>query len=162
MADFPPAFKAAAAVLADRDRPPRLRKAYSVRSAAAHFNASPAAVQRAISSLQRPDPIPRWPGRPWSLTNEEDEALVAYVMWLQRGGFPATKSQLVAAANDLRRRRDPAIASVSNNQVTWLGWLWLLDTSQPSKARLPFDQAKQPASITRLYLTYLIKLPNGA
>lgn len=130
MADLPPAFKAAAAVLADRNRPPRVRKAYSVRSAAAHFNASPASVQRAISSLQRPDPIPRWPGRPRSLTNEEDEALVAYVMWLQRGGFPATKGQLVAAANDLRRRRDPEIADLGKN---WYSQ-WLLDHPEVQKS----------------------------
>jgi hypothetical protein len=123
MPEFPPAFKAAAAILADRDRPPRLRKAFSVRSAAVHFNASPSAVQRAISSLMTPDPIPRWPGRPRALTNEEDEALVAYVMWLQRGGFPATKAQLVAAANDLRQRREPGTADLGKH---WYS-RWLLD-----------------------------------
>ncbi|KAL7787860.1 hypothetical protein V8C37DRAFT_389295, partial [Trichoderma ceciliae] len=53
---------------------------FSVRSAAVHFNASPSAVQRAISSLISPDPMPRWLGRPRALMNEEDEALVAYIM----------------------------------------------------------------------------------
>ncbi|UKZ89691.1 uncharacterized protein TrAFT101_012021 [Trichoderma asperellum] len=132
MADFPPAFKAAAAVLSDRNRPPRVRKAYSVRSAAAQFNISPAAVQRAISSFQRADPLPtpRQPGRPRSLTNEEEEALIAYVKWLQRGGFPATKAHLVAAANDLRRRRDPEIADLGKNWYCQ----WLLEHPEVQKS----------------------------
>lgn len=121
MDELPAAFKAAAAVLADRDRPPRARKGLSVRTAAAQFNLSSSAVQRAISSLQRPDPIPRSPGRPRSLTNEEDEALVAFVKWLHQGGFPATKSQLVAAANELRRRRDPGVNDLGRNWYNrWL------------------------------------------
>jgi hypothetical protein len=130
MAEFPPAFQAAAAILADRDRPQRNRKALSMRSAAAQFNASPSAVQRAISSLMSPDPLPRWPGRPRALTDEEDEALVAYMMWLQRGGFPATKTQLEDAANSLRRRRDPQIADLSK---MWYS-RWLLDHPEVRKS----------------------------
>ncbi|KAL7793045.1 hypothetical protein V8C37DRAFT_379112, partial [Trichoderma ceciliae] len=53
---------------------------FSVRSAAVYFNTSPLAVQCAISSLMSPDPMPRWPGRLRALMNEEDEALVAYIM----------------------------------------------------------------------------------
>lgn len=86
MAEIPIAFKAAAAILADRDKPQTRNqhnnKRCSIRSAAAMFNTSYSAVQRALSSLQAPDPMPRWPGRPRSLTPDEDEALVAFVMWL--------------------------------------------------------------------------------
>ncbi|QYT04664.1 DDE-1 domain-containing protein [Trichoderma simmonsii] len=84
MEEFPPAFRAAAAILEDRDRPLRDRKALSIRSAAAQFKTSPSAVQRAISSLMKPAGSdyrdPRAIRRPRSLSNDEDEALVAYVM----------------------------------------------------------------------------------
>ncbi|PNP37032.1 hypothetical protein TGAMA5MH_11072 [Trichoderma gamsii] len=94
MDDFPAAFEAAAAILAEQNRPQtRGQRPLSVRAAAVRFSASPSAVQRAISSLQTPDPMPRSSGQ-------------------QRGGFPATKSQLVGAANDLRRRRDPEIGDL--------------------------------------------------
>jgi DDE superfamily endonuclease len=133
MDEIPAAFEAAAAILATRNRAQtRGQKPLSVRAAAVRFNASPSAVQRAISSLQSPDPIPRWPGRPRALTNEEDEALVAFVLWLQRGGFPATKSQLVGAANDLRRRRDPEIGDLGK---MWYS-RWLLDHPEVQKTHI--------------------------
>lgn len=52
-------------------------------------------------------------GRPPLLSEEEDEALVSYVIWMQRGGFPATKAQVEAAANDLLKRRDPYAPNLS-------------------------------------------------
>ncbi|KAK1236883.1 LOW QUALITY PROTEIN: hypothetical protein MKX08_007831 [Trichoderma sp. CBMAI-0020] len=75
MAEFPPAFKAGAAYLADRDRPPRHRKAYSIRGVAAQFN-------------------------------------------------------LIAAANDLQRRKDPIIADLGKN---WYSQ-WLLDHPEVQKS----------------------------
>ncbi|EHK39755.1 hypothetical protein TRIATDRAFT_288479 [Trichoderma atroviride IMI 206040] len=129
--EFPAAFKAAAAILADRDRAQiRGQKPLSIRNAAVKFNTSPSAVQRALSSLQKPDPIPRSPGRPRSLMNAEDEALVAFVMWFQRAGFQITKSQLVSAANDIRRRRDPEFEDVGKN------WYcrWLQDHPEVQKS----------------------------
>ena len=51
-------------------------------------------------------------------------------MWLQRGGFPATKPQLVAAANDLRRRRDPDARELGKN---WYSQ-WLLDHPEVQKS----------------------------
>ncbi|PTB68012.1 hypothetical protein BBK36DRAFT_18422 [Trichoderma citrinoviride] len=124
MADeLPPAFKAATAVLADRDRPPRLRKPLSIRCAE-RFSVSPSAVKRALATLTNPEPVSRSPrpaGRPRALARDEDELLISYVLWLQRGGFPMAKAQLVAAANDLRRRKNPEAGDLGKNWYSrWL------------------------------------------
>ncbi|KAJ4076066.1 hypothetical protein NW760_015396 [Fusarium oxysporum] len=43
-------------------------------------------------------------GRPRLLTEEEEEAIVAFVIWMQRSGLPASKYEVEDAANTLRRR----------------------------------------------------------
>ncbi|PTB62291.1 hypothetical protein BBK36DRAFT_1145077 [Trichoderma citrinoviride] len=53
----------------------------------------------------------------------EDLLLLEYVECVQRSGFPITKSQLMAAARDLRRRRDPAAGEMDRD---FYG-SWLLD-----------------------------------
>ncbi|EXL39603.1 hypothetical protein FOCG_17790 [Fusarium oxysporum f. sp. radicis-lycopersici 26381] len=45
--------------------------------------------------------------RPRLLTDEEDEAIVAFVVWMQRSGLPASKYEVEDAALMLCRRRDP-------------------------------------------------------
>lgn len=152
MADLTPAFKAAAAVLTDRHLPQQGRKGLSVRNAAVQFKTSSSAVQRAISSLLKPDlRPPRWPGRPRSLTKEDDEALVAYVMLLQRGGFPATKSQLVNAANSLRRRRDPDIADLGRNwYARWRRDHPTLQGSYNMKEAGPAGQPREASNVNSL------------
>ncbi|KAI8404827.1 hypothetical protein FOFC_14302 [Fusarium oxysporum] len=52
-------------------------------------------------------------GRPRLLTEEEEEAIVAFVIWMQRSGLPASKYEVEDAANTLRRRRDPEARPVS-------------------------------------------------
>ncbi|KAF4422040.1 hypothetical protein FACUT_10838 [Fusarium acutatum] len=52
-------------------------------------------------------------GRPRLLTEEEEEAIVAFVIWMQRSGLPASKYEVEDAANTLRRRRDPEVRPVS-------------------------------------------------
>ncbi|KAG5755687.1 hypothetical protein H9Q69_001353 [Fusarium xylarioides] len=52
-------------------------------------------------------------GRPRLLTEAEEEAIVAFVMWMQRSGLPASKYEVEDAANMLRRRRDPDAKPVS-------------------------------------------------
>ncbi|PCD21933.1 hypothetical protein AU210_015736 [Fusarium oxysporum f. sp. radicis-cucumerinum] len=52
-------------------------------------------------------------GRPRLLTEEEEEAIVAFVIWMQRSGLPASKYEVEDAANTLRRRRDPDAKPVS-------------------------------------------------
>ncbi|OBS17482.1 hypothetical protein FPOA_12112 [Fusarium poae] len=46
-------------------------------------------------------------GRPRILTDEEEEAIVAFVMWMERSGLPACKGEVEDAANTLRLRRNP-------------------------------------------------------
>ncbi|KJZ67929.1 hypothetical protein HIM_12682 [Hirsutella minnesotensis 3608] len=110
-----------AARLVIRSRVAR-RKRVTVREAAARFGVSKSQVDRAIRELLT-GIVPRPPGRPRHLDEAEDDSLVAYVVWLQRGGFPATKLQLENACNSLRRARDASCAPVSRH------WYkrWLLD-----------------------------------
>ncbi|KAH6874594.1 hypothetical protein B0T10DRAFT_205468, partial [Thelonectria olida] len=42
-------------------------------------------------------------GRPSLLTPHEDAGLVAYIVWLERSGFPAEKSQVEEAIMELLR-----------------------------------------------------------
>ncbi|KJZ68115.1 hypothetical protein HIM_12493 [Hirsutella minnesotensis 3608] len=109
----PDVFKAARAVLLYRDAAHWPRRAtatptrpVSIRAAAKRYDVSPATVQRAVRQLASAAPPPVT-GRPPLFSSDEDEAIVAYVIWMQQGGFPATKSQVEAAAMTLRRRRDP-------------------------------------------------------
>ncbi|KAG5793214.1 hypothetical protein H9Q69_007728 [Fusarium xylarioides] len=52
-------------------------------------------------------------GRPRLLTDEEEEAIVAFVIWMQKSGLPASKYEVKDAANTLRRRRNPDAKPVS-------------------------------------------------
>ncbi|KJZ70611.1 hypothetical protein HIM_09999 [Hirsutella minnesotensis 3608] len=110
-----------AARLVIRSRDAR-RKRVTVREAAARFGVSKSQVDRAIRELLT-GIVPRPPGRPRHLDEAEDDALVAYVVWLQRGGFPATRLQLENGCNSLRRARDASCAPVPRH------WYkrWLLD-----------------------------------
>ncbi|KAM4063694.1 glycosyl hydrolases family 18 domain-containing protein [Hirsutella rhossiliensis] len=51
-----------------------------------------------------------------------DDALVAYVQWMERTGMPATREQLEAVANAIRMRRDPNARPVSSSWLdNWRG-----------------------------------------
>ncbi|KAI8410936.1 hypothetical protein FOFC_07530 [Fusarium oxysporum] len=52
-------------------------------------------------------------GRPRMLTEEQDEAIVAFIIWMERSGLPASKGEIEDAANTLRLRRDPEAKPVS-------------------------------------------------
>lgn len=85
----------------------------SIRAATALYKgSSPAAVHHLIRKIESDD-IPAQPGRPRALTDDEDEALVAFVVRMQSTGFPATKAEIEDAANSFRKRRDPDAAPVS-------------------------------------------------
>ncbi|KAG6989181.1 hypothetical protein FocnCong_v021292 [Fusarium oxysporum f. sp. conglutinans] len=45
-------------------------------------------------------------GRPRLLSDDEDEAIVSFVMWMQKSGLPASKGEIVDAVNTIRSRRD--------------------------------------------------------
>ncbi|RYP71471.1 hypothetical protein DL769_004696 [Monosporascus sp. CRB-8-3] len=82
-----------------------ITKPISVRAATAKYNiSSPAAVDRLVKKLQNPDPRPR--GRPRALTDEEDEAIVAFIIWMERSGSPASKPEIEDTANIPRLGRD--------------------------------------------------------
>lgn len=91
------------------------RKPISIRAACAkHEGASVTSVSRLIKKLENPDSDVSPPrGRPRLLTVEEDEAIVAFVVWMERSGFPANKPEIEDAANTLRLRRDPLAKPVS-------------------------------------------------
>ncbi|KAK5987494.1 MFS-type transporter clz9-like protein [Cladobotryum mycophilum] len=113
-------MKAARAVIQSRDNiSHRSRRpgtavpvALSVRKSAEKYRVSKSHVDRAIQLLIHTR-IPAPLGRPLLLNEAEDDALVAYVTWMQQGGFPATKLQLEGAANALLRRRNPDSPPVS-------------------------------------------------
>ncbi|KAG5754571.1 hypothetical protein H9Q72_014470, partial [Fusarium xylarioides] len=52
-------------------------------------------------------------GRPRLLTDDEEEAIVAFVVWMQKSGLPASEYGVEDAANTLRSRRDPDAKPVS-------------------------------------------------
>ncbi|KAJ2973747.1 hypothetical protein NQ176_g6431 [Zarea fungicola] len=123
MTEDPATVEAAKAVLASR-HPPRAalqraatpqRPPLSVRDAASLFKVSPSSVQRAITAIN--NPLSRGRGRPMALTEDEDDALVAYVQWMERTGMPATTEQVGAVANTLRMRRNPNASPAS---ARWL------------------------------------------
>ncbi|UPK95062.1 hypothetical protein LCI18_005997 [Fusarium solani-melongenae] len=91
------------------------REPLSIRAAASkHKGANRGAIERLIKKLEDPDSVrPR--GRPRSLTDEEDEAIVAFVIWMERSGFPASKPEIEDAANTLRLRRDPESKPVGHS-----------------------------------------------
>ncbi|XP_044715243.1 uncharacterized protein HRG_11220 [Hirsutella rhossiliensis] len=79
-------------------------KPVSIRQAAAIFNVPSSTVQKAVQrALGRRSSA----GRPRLLSDDEDDAVAAYVTWLQRSGFPATRQQVQAVALTLLQRRDP-------------------------------------------------------
>jgi hypothetical protein len=116
-------LKAAREVIASRarfaNRPHRVAagvtKPISVRAATAkHKASSSSAVDRLIKKLENPDSV-RPPGRPRLLTSEEEDAIVAFVTWMEKAGFPASKAEIEDAANTLRRRRDPEAKAVGKS-----------------------------------------------
>ncbi|KAJ4168328.1 hypothetical protein NW754_16762 [Fusarium falciforme] len=79
----------------------------SLRAAnARHPGSSFASIQRIVRRLETGS-TPRQVGRPRVLTDEEDEAIVAFVIWMERSGFPASKAEIEDAATTLRQRRNP-------------------------------------------------------
>ncbi|KAL6407520.1 hypothetical protein AUP68_08539 [Ilyonectria robusta] len=112
--------KAAQAILTSRGRNTSLRsgtKPLSLRAAARLYNVSTSEVFRQLKRLEDGSHDTNRPrGRPRALSEAEDDALVAYVMWMERAGFPASKKQVEEAANTLRLQRDPKATPLSK---TW-------------------------------------------
>ncbi|KAF9776956.1 hypothetical protein IL306_004789, partial [Fusarium sp. DS 682] len=56
-------------------------------------------------------------GRPRLLTDEENEAIAGYIIWMHDSGLPATKFEIEDAANSLRCRRNPDSKPISKDVV---------------------------------------------
>lgn len=101
-----PAVQAACYILIHSKRHKRLGKPpISLREAAARFSCSKTAVSthlKAMKLFRRPAYNVRGRGRLRNLDESEDHALVMYVMWLERCGFPANQVVIEDVANELR------------------------------------------------------------
>jgi hypothetical protein len=106
-----PAVQAARWILTESERRERLGKPrISLREAAARFRCGKTAVGTHLKSMKLfgiPAFSTKAGGRPRNLDESEDRALVAYVMWLERCGFPANQVVIEDAANELRASRSP-------------------------------------------------------
>ncbi|KAJ3453402.1 hypothetical protein MRS44_017649 [Fusarium solani] len=85
----------------------------SIRAAATRYpGSSSASIHRIVKILETGN-TPRQVGRPRLLTDEEEEAIVAFVIWMERSGFPASKPEIEDAATTLLQRRNPDASPVS-------------------------------------------------
>ncbi|OBS15817.1 hypothetical protein FPOA_13410 [Fusarium poae] len=103
-----------------RDASKVSKQPLSLRNAEArHHGSSRATIQRIVKKLEAAnssdlnDIAFKTAGRPRILTDEEEEAIVAFVMWMERSGLPACKGEVEDAANTLRLRRNPDAQPVS-------------------------------------------------
>ena len=116
-------LKAARAVVLSRQRlqkglsrdtagPPK--KPLSFRDAEAQYpGSSRASIARIVKRLEAADTIdyndiaePKV-GRLRKLTEAEEEAIITYIIWMDKSGLPASKWEIEDAALTLMRRRDP-------------------------------------------------------
>ncbi|KAK3946497.1 hypothetical protein QBC32DRAFT_158660 [Pseudoneurospora amorphoporcata] len=96
-----------------RRRPP------SIRQVAARTGESRSSIARHAKSLQetgQPAISSRSRGRPRMLTNAEEDAIVAYVVFCFEGRFPAMCEMVIGAANRLRELR----GAPANCDSRWL------------------------------------------
>jgi hypothetical protein len=103
-----------------RDASKRSKRPLTLRDAEAQYHGSSrATIQRILKKLEAAntadlnDIVSKTIGRPRILTDEEEEAIVAFVMWMERSGLPACKGEVEDAANTLRFRRNPDAKPVS-------------------------------------------------
>jgi predicted DNA-binding transcriptional regulator YafY len=97
-----------------------LQQPLSVREAAKRYRGSNrGSISRVIKRLEAANTLDASElvdgivGRPRLLTDEEEEAIVSFVIWMDKSGLPAAKYEIEDAANTLRRRRDPEAKPVS-------------------------------------------------
>ncbi|KAF4587431.1 hypothetical protein GQ602_004124 [Ophiocordyceps camponoti-floridani] len=92
----------------------------SLRTAATRFGVSKSAVARAIEQIEGRRPRVK-AGKPTLLTDQEDEALIGFIHWLDTTGSPATKPQVMKACHALMKRRNSEAKPPSDS---WYGrWI---------------------------------------
>jgi hypothetical protein len=104
----------------NRDAAGRRKKPLTLRAAEARYAGSArASIGRIVKRLEAANTVdyedvvdPKM-GRPRQLTDEEEEAIVCYIIWMEKSGLPASKWEIEDAALTLRRRRDPDARPVS-------------------------------------------------
>ncbi|KAG7403079.1 hypothetical protein Forpi1262_v018841 [Fusarium oxysporum f. sp. raphani] len=140
-----PAVAAARAILLSqrRHRKTKEGKPLTVREAADRFSASKSAVGRHLKSMKlygKPDFSDNSRGRPRNLDEAEERAVIVYIVWLERAGFPCNQLLIEEAANDLRASRTPPAGPVGD------GWYrrFLRDNPQLQKKKLvrAFDRER--------------------
>ncbi|KAG8664959.1 uncharacterized protein FPOAC1_012936 [Fusarium poae] len=114
-----PAVAAARAILLSqrRHRNTKEGKPLTVREAADRFSASKSTVGRHLKSMKlygKPDFSDNSRGRPRNLGEAEERAVIAYIVWLERAGFPCNQLLIEEAANDLRASRTPPAGPVGD------------------------------------------------
>ncbi|KIL95615.1 hypothetical protein FAVG1_00352 [Fusarium avenaceum] len=115
-------IKAAQAVIASRQLFPKsltrgtssTKQPLSLREAAARYpGATRASIDRIVKRLEAANTLNYSEvtevrrGPPRLLTDDDEEGVVAFVIWRKRSGEPASKKEVEEAANTIRRHRDP-------------------------------------------------------
>jgi hypothetical protein len=118
-------------------------KPLTIREAAKRYTASKSAIGRHLKSMKlfgKPAFSDNSVGRPRNLDEAEERAVTAYIMWLERAGFPCNQLLIEEAANTLRASRTPPEGPVGN------GWYrrFLADNPQLQKKKLvrAFDRER--------------------
>ncbi|RYC79011.1 hypothetical protein BFJ63_vAg18112 [Fusarium oxysporum f. sp. narcissi] len=92
-----------------------ITKPLSIKAATTKYKASSSSiVDPLVKKLENPDSV-RPAGRLRSLTGKEGEAIVAFVIWMKKSDFPASKPEIEDATNMLRRRRDTEAKPVGHS-----------------------------------------------
>ncbi|KAG7408548.1 hypothetical protein Forpe1208_v012392 [Fusarium oxysporum f. sp. rapae] len=103
-----------------RDASKLMKKPLSIRDAERQYKGSnKSSIARIVKQLEAaktadfslvPEPNN---GRPRLLSDAEEEAIVCFIIWMQKSGLPASKGEIEDAANTIRSRRDPHARPVS-------------------------------------------------
>jgi hypothetical protein len=107
--DLNPAVAAARAILISQSRHRNTKeKPLTIREAAKRYKASKSAIGRHLTSMKlfgKPAFSDNSVGRPRNLDEAEERAVIEYIMWLERAGFPCNQLLIEEAANSLRASR---------------------------------------------------------
>ncbi|KAG5765835.1 hypothetical protein H9Q72_006087, partial [Fusarium xylarioides] len=117
--DLNPAVMAARAIMISQARYRNTKeKPLTIRAAAERYGASKTSIGCHLQSMKllgKPAFSDNSVGRPRNLDEAEERAVVAYIVWLERAGFPCNQQLIEAAANDLRASRTPPEGPVGDS-----------------------------------------------
>ncbi|RKK63891.1 hypothetical protein BFJ69_g16819 [Fusarium oxysporum] len=103
-----------------RDASKLMKKPLSIRDAERQYKgSSKSSIARIVKQLEAAKTadfslVPELNnGRPRLLSDAEEEAIVCFIIWMQKSGLPASKGEIEDAANTIRSRRNPHAQPVS-------------------------------------------------